>query len=158
VDVTLWMIDGSSSSLSDDMSNGSRSCRVQRLQNTAHSIALFVNFWASPTVHFTSLASFGLCNLTVGISRARSEAPRVGCMSALSRTLEFAATNRSRCISFLFLTGFEQLNHLGYARVTRFRPFGALDPSNIVLAIEGRQRIEESLGFWFGVKCGGDIG
>ena len=32
------------------------------------------------------------------------------------------------CISFLFLTGFEQLNHLGYARVTRFRPFGALDP------------------------------
>src|SRR5262249_45508291 len=61
------------------------------------------------------------------------------------------------CISFLFYAGFEQLHRLGYARATGFRPFGALDPSNIVISIEARQGIEEILGFWLGGKRAGDI-
>jgi hypothetical protein len=39
-------------------------------------------------------------------------------------------------MSFLFLTGLEQINHLVYACGTRFRSFGALDPFNVCVAIE----------------------
>jgi hypothetical protein len=42
-------------------------------------------------------------------------------------------------------------------RTRRVGPFFAFDPSHVVLAIEARQRIEERLGFRFGIERGGDV-
>ena len=48
--------------------------------------------------------------------------------------------------SFLFLSCFEQLDHFVDAGAARLRPFGTLDPSDVGLAIEGRQRVKECFG------------
>jgi hypothetical protein len=51
---------------------------------------------------------------------------------------------RSALLLPLSLARAEELHHLGHAFCAGLRPFGVLDPAQVVLAVEGGQRLEEA--------------
>src|SRR5262249_8021398 len=55
------------------------------------------------------------------------------------------------------LTGLERLHHLGDAPAAGFRPPGALDPADVVVAIEGRDGLEEGAGSRLRGEGGGNV-